>query len=87
MIVKWNGLPCDVCGGAIRHVPNCATTGGSYSRMIQLRWTDEEVWKDLEPVEEDLAAQLERLKASWAADRAKYKHKHDAEFRVKPERE
>jgi hypothetical protein len=55
--------------------------------MIQLRWTDEEVWKDLEPVEEDLAAQLERLKASWAADRAKYKHKHDAEFRVKPERE
>lgn len=87
MIVKWNGLPCDVCGGGIRHVPNCSTTGGTYSRTIQLKWSDEETWKDLEPVEEDLAAQLERLKASWADEKAKNNLKHDAEFRIKPERE
>jgi hypothetical protein len=87
MIVEWNRLPCDVCGGAIRHVPNCATTGGTYRRMIQLKWSDETVWKDLEPVEEYLAAQLDRLKASWAKEKAQNNLKHDAEFRIKPEQE
>jgi hypothetical protein len=53
-------------------------------QMIQLRWTDEENWKDHEPAEADTDAQIARLKASWAAERAKYKLKHDAEFRVHP---
>lgn len=87
MIVKQNDLPCDVCGAAVRHVPNCANTGGTYRRIIQLKWSDETAWKDLEPVEEDVAAQLRRLKASWAEERAENNLKHDAEFRIKPERE
>lgn len=51
-------------------------------KMIQLKWSDEEHWKNHEPAEDDIEAQLARLKASWVEERAKHKLKHDAEFRV-----
>jgi hypothetical protein len=87
MVVRVNGLPCDVCGAATRHVPNCATTGGTFRRMIQLRWSDETVWKDLKPVEDDLATQLTRLRESWAKCKDECSLKYGVEFRIKPERE
>lgn len=51
-------------------------------KVIQLRWTDETVWKTHETAEADTEAQIARLKASWAKSKAKNKLKHDAEFRV-----
>lgn len=51
-------------------------------RVIQLKWSDETVWKTHETAEADTDAQLTRIKASWVGSRAKNNLKHDAEFRV-----
>jgi hypothetical protein len=51
-------------------------------RVIQLKWSDETVWKTHETAEADTDAQIKRLTVSWLHERAKNKLKHDAEFRV-----
>jgi endogenous inhibitor of DNA gyrase (YacG/DUF329 family) len=55
-------------------------------RVIQLRWTDEEEWKNVYPFDAARPAdvQLAALANYWAQERVKHGLKHDAEFRVHP---
>lgn len=54
--------------------------------LIQLRWSDETVWKALKvadpsvPIEQEFAS----LHAQFAECKAKYKLNHDIEFRLAP---
>lgn len=53
--------------------------------IIQLRWSDEENWRDVQTVEVGAVDQtIEILKRGDEAVVKKYGHKHHALFRVKP---
>lgn len=54
------------------------------AKMIQLKWSDETVWKDWQELIPDVPTdwQLAKCKESWTADRAKYDLQYDAEFRA-----
>jgi len=52
--------------------------------IIQLRWSDEEVWKKLRPVDpkRPIDDQLAELRAEWLREKNRYKLKYDMELRV-----
>ena len=55
-------------------------------KIIQLRWSDEENWRDVQAVEVGAVDEtLEVLRRNDAEVTKKYGHKHHALFRVKPE--
>ena len=54
--------------------------------MIQLKWSDEETWKDYQEIPELLrpfsAEYLEDVYWEWRLGRERYKLNYDAEFRI-----
>lgn len=48
--------------------------------IIQVKWSDEDVWKDLSHVDS-----LEAAKQSWEETKDRCNLKYDAEFRIKPD--
>lgn len=51
---------------------------------IQIRWSDETVWKNYTPLleERSVEEQITEVKEKWATSQLTYGHRFDCEFRI-----